>query len=66
MAGAGKWVKSMGTTKNPRVLKLAHHRAATQIDSLDIRSDVANGYHFIAFDSAGRLYFSCISLLLAN
>ena len=28
-AGLGKWVKSMGTTKKPKAVKLPHHKAAS-------------------------------------
>jgi hypothetical protein len=37
-AGVGKCTNSMGTTKNPMVLKLAHHNAATQTGIRGIRS----------------------------
>lgn len=41
IAGVGKCTNSMGTTKNPIVVRLAHHRAATQTDIRDI-----NSFHF--------------------
>lgn len=66
IAGVGRCTNSKGTTKNPRVQRLAHHSAATQIDNLDIRSDVAHRDNFIAFDTARGLDYGSVALLLAN
>lgn len=39
-AGVGKYANSMGTTKNPTVVKLAHHNAATQTGNRDITAQM--------------------------
>ena len=66
IAGVGRYTNSMGTTKNPMVLRLTHHRAATNTGKRDIKLNVTDRHHFIALNAAGCLNFCSITLLLAN
>lgn len=60
-AGVGKCANSKGTTKKPIVLKLAHHSAATQTGSRDIRLYVADRHHFVVLDASRCLNFRRIA-----
>ena len=66
IAGVGKWTNSKGTTQKPRLVRLAHHSAATQTGILAIKLDVVDRHYFIVPDAAGGLDLSRVALFLAD
>ena len=61
MAGLGRWMNNMGTTKNPSVLRLPHHTAATHKGRALIASDVRDLYDLIGLDAARGLHLDRIA-----
>ena len=66
IAGVGRCTNSKGTTQKPRLVRLAHHSAATQTGMLAINLDVVDRHHFIMPDAAGGLDLSRVALFLAD
>ena len=66
MAGVGKCTNSSGTTRNPIVVRLAHHKAATNNGMRNVMSDVTDGHHFIVLDASRRLNLCRIAFRFSN